>query len=185
MRCRVLRPVAILDDQLEVHPTRRDITPNDEFTAFTSRSAKGSVPLRPPLMPRGDGEPTATSAAWLLIGLPRTCPNLAARAPTNNPQILFEKVDDMTFPIFTGKTATRRPIPGRCSQARADNSAGMRRRHGWLSAIDPARKETDLSSRTVHVPSYAPATAALIRPELLAGPTRTAPIPYLDESSSS
>jgi peptide/nickel transport system substrate-binding protein len=185
-------PLFIRDDNLEVQPyLAESITPNEDFTAFTIKIREGIT--------FHDGTPLDADAAMdnlnrnfrsLLLGalLKDVARNVDdPGADPGNPQVLFEKVDDMTFTIFTGKNGNPdEPIPWPLLPSTALTSqAGFMASPAWLAAVDAQTAEPTavVGTGPFMFQSYSPGDRLVVvkNPNYWRTDENGVQLPYLDE----
>ena len=184
-------PLFTVNDQLEVTPyLAESITANEDSTAFTIKVREGIT--------FHDGTPLDADAVMdnlnrsfrsLLIGaaVKDIARNLAdPGADPNNPQVLFEKIDDFTFTFFTGFNGDpEQPIPWPTFPIYLNGQAGLMASPTWLAAVDAGTAQpTDAVGTGPFVfQSYAPGDRLIVtkNPDYWRSDENGNQLPYLDE----
>ncbi|HWM20683.1 MAG TPA: ABC transporter substrate-binding protein [Ilumatobacteraceae bacterium] len=184
-------PLFTVNDELEVAPyLAESITANEDSTAFTIKVREGIT--------FHDGTPLDADAVMdninrsfrsLLIGaaVKDVARNLADPGPDpDNPQILFEKVDDFTFTLFTGFNGDpEQPIPWPTFPIYLNGQAGLIASPTWLAAVDAGTAQpTDaVGTGPFLFQSYAPGDRLIVtkNPDYWRTDENGNQLPYLDE----
>ena len=185
-------PLVAVDDDLEVQPyLAESITPNEDSTEFTIKLREGIT--------FHDGTPLDADAVMdnlnrsfrsLLIGaaVKDIARNVAdPGADPSNPQILFEKIDDFTFTIFTGINGdpdAADPVADVPDLPRRPGRASWPRRRGSPPSTPARRSPTDAVGTGPFVfQSYAPGDRLIVtkNPDYWRTDENGNQLPYLDE----
>ena len=184
-------PLVTVDDELDVQPyLAESITANEDSTAFTIKVREGIT--------FHDGTPLDADAVMdninrsfrsLLIGaaVKDVARNLAdPGADPDNPQILFEKIDDFTFTMFTGFNGDpEQPIPWPTFPIYLTGQGGLIASPTWLAAVDAGTAQpTDAVGTGPFVfQSYAPGDRLIVtkNPDYWRTDENGNQLPYLDE----
>ena len=184
-------PLVTVDDELEVQPyLAESITANEDSTAFTIKVREGIT--------FHDGTPLDADAVMdnlnrsfrsLLIGaaVKDIARNVAdPGADPDNPQILFEKIDDFTFTIFTGFNGDpEQPIPWPTFPIYLNGQGGLIASPTWLAAVDAGTAQpTDaVGTGPFMFQSYAPGDRLIVtkNPDYWRTDENGNQLPYLDE----
>jgi peptide/nickel transport system substrate-binding protein len=184
-------PLMVTDDNLEVQPwLAESVTPNADSTEFTIKLREGIT--------FHDGTPLNADAAMdnlnrgfrsLLVGaaVKDIARNLAdPGADPTNPQILFEKIDDFTFKIFTGFNGDpEQPIPWATFPVYLTGQGAFMASPTWLAAVDAGTAQpTDAVGTGPFVfQSYAPGDRLIVtrNPDYWQVDENGNQLPYLDE----
>jgi peptide/nickel transport system substrate-binding protein len=182
-------PIAAIGDDVRVHPyLAESITPNADATEWTIKVRSG--------ISFTDGTPVNADAlidnlqrSGLGLLLSASLVDLAkvpsAADPTKN-EFKIEKIDDMTFTMFTGKNGDpSQPLPWPGFDFYLTGQFGLIASPAWLAAVDAdATKATQpIGSGPFIVQSYAPRDALVVtkNPGYWQKDANGVQLPYLDK----
>jgi ABC-type transport system substrate-binding protein len=184
-------PLMVTDDELGVQPyLAESVTANEDSTEFTIKVREGIT--------FHDGTPLDADAVMdninrsfrsLLVGA--AVKDIARNvddpgADPNNPQILFEKIDDFTFKIFTGFNGDpAQPIPWSTFPVYLTGQGAFIASPTWLAAVDAGTAQpTDaVGTGPFMFQSYAPGDRLVVvrNPNYWQTDENGNQLPYLDE----
>ena len=155
-------PLAAYGDDLKVHPfLAESIEPNADYTEWTVKLRKG--------ISFTDGTPLDADAAIynlqtsgtgvLIAGALTDVAKVPSQADPAVMELKIEKVDDLTFTIFTGKGGDpSKPVSWRDFDAYLTGQLGLMASPTWLEAVktDPAKAAQPVGTGPFIVQSYAP-----------------------------
>jgi peptide/nickel transport system substrate-binding protein len=181
-------PLAAYGEDLKVHPfLAESIEPNADFTEWTIKLRDG--------ISFHDGTPLNADAAiynlqrvgtGLLVAAALTdVAKVPSQADPSVMELKIEKVDDMTFTIFTGKGGDpNKPVPWRDFDAYLTAQWGFMASPKWLKAIDtnPEVAAHPVGTGPFIFESYAPRDKLVVNknPDYWMKDSEGRQLPYLD-----
>jgi peptide/nickel transport system substrate-binding protein len=182
-------PIAAIGEDVKVHPyLAESITPNADSTEWTIKLRSGiSFTDGTPVNADAVIENLQRSGLGLLLSaiLVDLAKVPSAADPTKN-EFKIEKIDDLTFTMFTGKDGDpAQPLPWPGFDFYLTGQFGLIASPAWLAAVDadPTKSTQPIGSGPFIVQSYAPRDALVVtkNPDYWQKDANGVQLPYLDK----